>query len=61
MCRYTGESRRSRDPCVSLDTLAGTASRRFAELAPLDVFLACDESRYITGEIIGATSGKPLS
>jgi NAD(P)-dependent dehydrogenase (short-subunit alcohol dehydrogenase family) len=32
-----------------------------AELAPLYVFLACDESRYISGEVIGATGGKPLS
>jgi NAD(P)-dependent dehydrogenase (short-subunit alcohol dehydrogenase family) len=30
------------------------------ELAPLYVFLACDESRYISGEVIGATGGKPL-
>jgi NAD(P)-dependent dehydrogenase (short-subunit alcohol dehydrogenase family) len=32
-----------------------------AELAPLYVFLASDESRYITGEVIGATGGKPIS
>jgi NAD(P)-dependent dehydrogenase (short-subunit alcohol dehydrogenase family) len=31
-----------------------------AELAPLYVFLACDESSYISGEVIGATGGKPL-
>jgi NAD(P)-dependent dehydrogenase (short-subunit alcohol dehydrogenase family) len=31
-----------------------------AELAPLYVFLACDESRYISGEVIGVTGGKPL-
>jgi NAD(P)-dependent dehydrogenase (short-subunit alcohol dehydrogenase family) len=30
------------------------------ELAPLYVFLAGDESRYISGEVIGATGGKPL-
>jgi NAD(P)-dependent dehydrogenase (short-subunit alcohol dehydrogenase family) len=30
------------------------------ELAPLYVFLACDDSRYISGEVIGATGGKPL-
>jgi NAD(P)-dependent dehydrogenase (short-subunit alcohol dehydrogenase family) len=30
------------------------------ELAPLYVFLATDESRYISGEVIGATGGKPL-
>ena len=31
-----------------------------AELAPLYVFLASEESRYISGEVIGATGGKPL-
>jgi NAD(P)-dependent dehydrogenase (short-subunit alcohol dehydrogenase family) len=31
-----------------------------AELAPAYVFLATDESRYISGEVIGATGGKPL-
>lgn len=31
-----------------------------AELAPAYVFLACDDSRYISGEVIGATGGKPL-
>jgi NAD(P)-dependent dehydrogenase (short-subunit alcohol dehydrogenase family) len=31
------------------------------ELAPLYVFLASDESRYITGEVLGATGGKPIS
>jgi len=30
------------------------------ELAPLYVFLATDESRYISGEVVGATGGKPL-
>jgi NAD(P)-dependent dehydrogenase (short-subunit alcohol dehydrogenase family) len=30
------------------------------ELAPAYVFLATDDSRYITGEVIGATGGKPL-
>jgi NAD(P)-dependent dehydrogenase (short-subunit alcohol dehydrogenase family) len=30
------------------------------ELAPLYVFLATDESRYISGEVIGAAGGKPL-
>ena len=30
------------------------------ELAPLYVFLASDDSRYISGEGIGATGGKPL-
>jgi NAD(P)-dependent dehydrogenase (short-subunit alcohol dehydrogenase family) len=32
-----------------------------AELAPLCVFLAADESSYITGEVVGVTGGKPLS
>jgi NAD(P)-dependent dehydrogenase (short-subunit alcohol dehydrogenase family) len=31
-----------------------------AELAPLFVFLASHESRYITGEVVGVTGGKPL-
>ncbi|MDF3070851.1 MAG: dehydrogenase [Polyangiaceae bacterium] len=31
-----------------------------AELAPAFVFLANDESRYITGEILGVTGGRPL-
>jgi NAD(P)-dependent dehydrogenase (short-subunit alcohol dehydrogenase family) len=30
------------------------------ELAPAYVFLATAESRYISGEVIGATGGKPL-
>jgi NAD(P)-dependent dehydrogenase (short-subunit alcohol dehydrogenase family) len=32
-----------------------------AELAPLYVFLASEESRYIVGEIIGVTGGTPIS
>jgi NAD(P)-dependent dehydrogenase (short-subunit alcohol dehydrogenase family) len=32
-----------------------------AELAPAYVFLASDEARYITGEILGVTGGKRLS
>jgi NAD(P)-dependent dehydrogenase (short-subunit alcohol dehydrogenase family) len=32
-----------------------------AELAPAFVFLASQESSYITGEVIGVTGGKPLS
>jgi NAD(P)-dependent dehydrogenase (short-subunit alcohol dehydrogenase family) len=32
-----------------------------AELAPLYVFLASQESSYINGEVIGVTGGKPLS
>jgi NAD(P)-dependent dehydrogenase (short-subunit alcohol dehydrogenase family) len=32
-----------------------------AELASTYVFLASDESRFITGEVIGVTGGKPLS
>src|SRR5215216_1015779 len=31
-----------------------------ADLAPSYVFLASQESRYITGEVIGVTGGKPL-
>ncbi len=30
------------------------------ELAPLYVFLATDDSSYISGEVVGATGGKPL-
>lgn len=32
-----------------------------AELAPLYVFLASDESRYIVGEVIGVTGGREIS
>lgn len=32
-----------------------------AELAPVFVFLASDESRYINGEILGVTGGSPLA
>jgi NAD(P)-dependent dehydrogenase (short-subunit alcohol dehydrogenase family) len=32
-----------------------------AELAPVFVFLASQESSYITGEVIGVTGGKPIS
>jgi NAD(P)-dependent dehydrogenase (short-subunit alcohol dehydrogenase family) len=35
--------------------------RRAAELAPAYVFLASQESRFITGEAIGVTGGKPIS
>ena len=31
-----------------------------AELAPVYVFLASQESSYITGEVIGVTGGRPL-
>jgi NAD(P)-dependent dehydrogenase (short-subunit alcohol dehydrogenase family) len=31
-----------------------------AELAPAYVFLASDDARFITGEVIGVTGGKPL-
>src|SRR5436309_3398075 len=31
-----------------------------AELAPAYVFLANDESRYVNGEVLGVTGGKPL-
>jgi NAD(P)-dependent dehydrogenase (short-subunit alcohol dehydrogenase family) len=30
------------------------------ELAPIYVFLASAESSYITGEVVGATGGRPL-
>ncbi len=32
-----------------------------AEVAPLYVFLASQESSYITGEVVGVTGGKPLA
>lgn len=32
-----------------------------AELAPSYVFLACDDSQFITGEILGVTGGKRLA
>lgn len=32
-----------------------------AELAPVYVFLASDESRLVVGEVIGATGGRLLS
>ena len=41
------------------DTPMGRAAQP-AELAPAFVFLASDESRYITGEVLGVTGGKPL-
>lgn len=41
------------------DTPLGRPGRP-GELAPLYVFLASDEPRYISGEVIGATGGKPL-
>jgi len=41
------------------DTPVGRAAQP-AELAPAFVFLASDESRYITGEVIGVTGGKLL-
>ena len=41
------------------DTPIGRAAQP-AELAPAFVFLASEESRYITGEVIGVTGGKLL-
>ncbi|HEY4571147.1 MAG TPA: SDR family oxidoreductase [Kribbella sp.] len=41
------------------DTPLGRAGQP-AELAPIYVFLASDDSTYITGERIGATGGRPL-
>ncbi len=32
-----------------------------AEVAPIYVFLASDESRYVSGEILGVTGGSPLA
>jgi NAD(P)-dependent dehydrogenase (short-subunit alcohol dehydrogenase family) len=42
------------------DTPLGRAGQP-AELAPTYVFLAGQESSYITGEIIGVTGGRPIS
>lgn len=42
------------------DTPLGRAGQP-AELAPTYVFLANQESSYITGEIIGVTGGRPIS
>jgi hypothetical protein len=41
------------------DTPLGRAGQP-AEMAPLYVFLASDDSTYVTGERIGATGGRPL-
>jgi len=41
------------------DTPIGRAAQP-AELAPIYVFLASQESSYITGEVVGVTGGKPL-
>jgi hypothetical protein len=30
-------------------------------MAPLCVFLACGESSYVNGEVLGATGGEPLA
>jgi NAD(P)-dependent dehydrogenase (short-subunit alcohol dehydrogenase family) len=32
-----------------------------AEVAPVFVFLACDEARYVSGEVVGVTGGSPLA
>ena len=44
---------------VRQDTPMGRPAQP-AELAPAFVFLASNESSYITGEVIGVTGGKPL-
>jgi NAD(P)-dependent dehydrogenase (short-subunit alcohol dehydrogenase family) len=44
-------------------TIINTASIQAyqpSELVPIFVFLASDESSYITGEVVGVTGGKPL-
>ena len=41
------------------DTPAGRPGQP-AELAPVYVFLASQESSYVCGEVIGVTGGKPL-
>jgi hypothetical protein len=41
------------------DTPLGRAGQP-AELAPIYVFLASQESSYITGEVVGVTGGRPL-
>ena len=42
------------------DTPLGRAGQP-AELAPVYVFFASQESSYVTGEVLGATGGKPLA
>lgn len=42
------------------DTVFGRPAQP-AELAPVYVFLASQESRFITGEVVGVTGGKPIS
>ena len=32
-----------------------------AEIAPAFVFLACNESRFVNGEVLGVTGGRPLA
>ena len=71
--RRPGQCRRTRtglDAADSLDHAAGegevvrSSTRRSAvaaqpvELAPLYVFLASNEARFVTGEVYGATGGQ---
>jgi NAD(P)-dependent dehydrogenase (short-subunit alcohol dehydrogenase family) len=46
-------------PDFGTSTPMGRAAQP-AELAPAYVFLASDESRFVNGEVLGVTGGKPL-
>jgi NAD(P)-dependent dehydrogenase (short-subunit alcohol dehydrogenase family) len=48
-----------RIPDFGKSTPMGRAAQP-AELAPAYVFLASDESRFVNGEVLGVTGGKPL-
>jgi NAD(P)-dependent dehydrogenase (short-subunit alcohol dehydrogenase family) len=55
----TPTTARAHQPALVLPD--GWASGQPAELAPIYVFLASQESSYITGEVVGVTGGRPLS